>query len=76
MPMIEILDDICKGCLLCIPACPFSLIQKSQAKINRRGFYPVLFVDADYKCNGCKLCAITCPDVAIRVYKEAKKKPA
>jgi|WetSurMetagenome_2_1015567.scaffolds.fasta_scaffold958523_1 2-oxoglutarate ferredoxin oxidoreductase subunit delta len=74
MPMIEILDDICKGCLLCIPACPHSLIQNTQAKINRRGHYPVEFIDLEHVCNGCKLCAITCPDVAIVVYKEVKKK--
>ncbi len=76
MPMIEILDDICKGCNLCISACPHSLIIITQAKINRRGHYPVEFVDPDHKCNGCKLCAITCPDVAIWVYKEVKQKSA
>jgi len=74
MPMIEILDDTCKGCLLCIPACPHNLIENTKAKINKRGLYPVEYVDPDHKCTGCKLCAVVCPDVAIIVYKEPKAK--
>ncbi|OGK11229.1 MAG: hypothetical protein A2Y63_04985 [Candidatus Riflebacteria bacterium RBG_13_59_9] len=76
MPMIEILNDTCKGCLLCIPACPYELMQNTKAKINIRGLYPVAYIDPEGKCTGCRLCAIVCPDVAIRVYKEPRKKSA
>jgi len=76
MPMIEILDDACKGCLLCIPACPHELIHNTKAKLNKRGLYPVEYIDAGGKCTGCRLCAIVCPDAAIRVYKEVKEKSA
>ncbi|OPX23383.1 MAG: hypothetical protein B1H03_01845 [Planctomycetales bacterium 4484_113] len=70
---IEILDDTCKGCLLCVAACPKSLLHQTKKKINKRGLYPVEFVDPEGKCNACRLCAIVCPDVAIRVYKQPRK---
>jgi len=70
---IEILDDTCKGCLLCVAACPRSLIYQTKKKINKRGLYPVEYIDPEGRCNACRLCAIVCPDVAIRVYKEVRK---
>jgi len=66
---IEIIDDACKGCLLCVAACPKFLIHQTKKKINKRGLYPVEFIDPDEQCNACRLCAIVCPDVAIRIYK-------
>ena len=69
MPRIEVLDETCKGCQLCVPACPHDLIHYTKAQINQAGFYPVQYKDPDAKCTGCKLCAIICPDVAIRVFK-------
>jgi len=73
MGFIVILEDECKGCQLCVSACKFSLIHPSKSKVNKRGLFPVEFSDKDGECNACMLCAIVCPDVAIRVYREAKK---
>ena len=65
MPYIKIKKDRCKGCMLCIEACPKKLIKKSTT-MNKRG---VIYVEFEGDCTGCTMCAITCPDVCIEVYK-------
>ena len=72
MGKIVIDENHCKGCALCVNACPLHLIYISK-RINRKGYYPAEFEDAEGKCTGCTLCAIMCPDVAIEVYREKKK---
>ncbi len=61
--------NICKGCELCIEACPQdSLGLTSQININ--GYrYAELKQD---NCTGCINCAIVCPDSAITVYRQPK----
>jgi 2-oxoglutarate ferredoxin oxidoreductase subunit delta len=71
MNKIVINEKFCKGCELCVHACPFKLIRISE-RINTKGYYPAEFVDPEKKCTGCTLCAITCPDVAIEVYREKR----
>ena len=63
--------DTCKGCELCIDACPQRSIALSPG-INKQGYrYAVLIKD---NCTGCTNCALVCPDTVIRVYRENKKK--
>ena len=64
---VRIDEDRCKGCLLCVSACPKNLLKPSK-KINKFGYNPVEFTNNDL-CTSCTLCAISCPDVAITVYK-------
>ncbi|MFQ6067908.1 MAG: ferredoxin family protein [Candidatus Bathyarchaeia archaeon] len=71
MGKIVVDENACKGCALCVNACPLHLIRISQ-RINIKGYYPAEFIDTGGKCTGCTLCAITCPDVAIEVYREKK----
>lgn len=73
MARVKINENKCKGCLLCLVACPKGLLQKSK-KINKKGIY-VVEVSKNSKdlCTGCALCAIVCPDCAIEVYKEDEK---
>jgi 2-oxoglutarate ferredoxin oxidoreductase subunit delta len=60
---IEINENLCKGCEICIEFCPFVVFGKSE-KLNRKGYYvPVIL--AEDKCNGCKLCDLLCPELAI-----------
>jgi 2-oxoglutarate ferredoxin oxidoreductase subunit delta len=72
MGKIVIDEKACKGCTLCVHACPFHLIRISD-RINPKGYYAAEFINPEGKCTGCTLCAITCPDVVIEVYKEKKK---
>jgi len=71
MGKIIIDENICKGCTLCVNACPSRLIRVTK-RLNPKGYYPAEFCDPEGKCSGCTLCAITCPDVAIEVYREKK----
>lgn len=69
MGRIVIDKDVCKGCYICINACPKKLISKSETP-NEHGDYPSEFIDENKACIGCALCALNCPDAAIReVYK-------
>ncbi len=68
---VEIAKEICKGCELCIAACPQASLGLSEL-INRKGFRFVELVQNN--CTGCVNCALVCPDSAITVYRE--KKPA
>lgn len=62
-------NDICKGCELCIQACPQESLGLS-SQINRSGYrYAVLVKD---NCTGCINCALVCPDAAITVYRQPK----
>jgi 2-oxoglutarate ferredoxin oxidoreductase subunit delta len=67
---IEINSKLCKGCYLCVEACPRKLIHISTS-INEFGTNFAIFEDKDSKCTACMLCAIMCPDAAIEVYKLA-----
>lgn len=62
--------DTCKGCELCIEACPQESLALSE-DINSQGYhYAVLVKD---NCTGCVNCALVCPDAVITVYREPKK---
>ena len=64
-PIISI--DRCKGCGLCIGACPKKILKMSD-ETNKQGVhYPVCF-DED-SCIACTFCATMCPDVAIEIIK-------
>lgn len=67
MAMIKFRRERCKGCGLCVMACPKNLLIVS-SKINRSG-YPVARIDDMESCTGCALCAEMCPDVVITVFK-------
>lgn len=72
MGKIVINQEFCKGCKLCMEACPRQLIIVAQ-KLNSEGYFPAEFCDPEGKCIGCALCALMCPDTAIEVYREVKK---
>ena len=57
--------ELCKGCELCIPACPPSVLTMS-SEVNAMGFrYPLLHPG----CTGCRACLDMCPDFVFEVYK-------
>ena len=67
MAMIKFRKERCKGCGLCVMACPKHILTVS-SKINRSG-YPVARIDDMELCTACALCAEMCPDVVITVFK-------
>ena len=66
MASIKIKEDSCKGCEMCVNACPKHLIELNKEKINAKGYHPARMTDQS-QCIGCKSCAIMCPDVCITV---------
>ena len=69
MNKIIIRKDFCKGCGLCVDACPQKILKISSTDLNIKGYHPVEVTDQD-KCLACAMCAIMCPDVVIKVEKE------
>ena len=65
---IIINSNHCKGCGLCITACPKDCIGLSD-QADLRGIRLSILND-NPDCTGCTLCAVICPDVAIDVYKK------
>ena len=68
MAQITFKTDECKGCGLCVQACPQKIIKLSENTINAKGFRPAALTKAE-GCIGCAFCAIMCPDVVIKVEK-------
>ncbi|MDL2273111.1 4Fe-4S binding protein [Oscillospiraceae bacterium OttesenSCG-928-G22] len=68
MPKVTFLSDKCKGCSLCVAACPKQIIKLSDEELNARGFHPAEVTD-ESKCIGCAFCATMCPDMIITVEK-------
>ena len=65
MPKPTIERDRCKGCALCVKACPQHILGLSK-DINVKGYFFAQVVDPS-RCIGCRICAVTCPDVAIEI---------
>lgn len=55
----------CKGCELCIPACPPKVLRMS----TRRNASGYLLPDLLEGCTGCGACLMVCPDFCFEVYR-------
>ena len=58
----------CKGCEICVAACPHAVLGMSEG-LNLRGYHTAVVVDAA-QCTGCLQCARICPDAAIEILRE------
>ncbi len=56
---IEIDANECKGCGLCIEACPPKVIGMSE-RLNHYGYRSALYAGAG--CTGCGICFMACPE--------------
>lgn len=57
----------CKGCELCVVACPTETIELSD-DVNAKGYHFAIMANND--CTGCTNCAIVCPEAIINVYRK------
>ncbi len=64
--------DRCKGCAVCVAACPFDVLALS-TRVNAKGYPWAEGIHPD-ACTGCANCAVVCPDGCITVYRQ--KDPA
>ena len=69
MVKFSIKEELCKGCELCVSACPKKLLQLSPDKLNDKGYHPVMITDVE-ACVACGSCFRTCPDTVISIVKE------
>ena len=67
--IITVFDEVCKGCGLCVFACPKKIIALDMSKINSKVYHPAICLDME-KCIACGMCAIICPDSAIKIERE------
>ncbi len=62
---INVNQEFCKGCGICIEMCPKNVLSASRVLSKRGVYYPVA---ADPEaCTACRLCEIYCCDFAIAV---------
>ena len=68
MAKVKFNSQLCKGCGLCVSACPKQILALSN-KLNAKG-YPVAECTDIEKCIGCGFCYRMCPDCGIEVVDE------
>ena len=66
---IVVNEERCKGCSLCVVACPKDVIALTDRKVNVNG-YPFAIAARPDECIGCTACGIVCPDGCIPVYRK------
>jgi 2-oxoglutarate ferredoxin oxidoreductase subunit delta len=64
--LVTILAEYCKGCELCVRACPTGNLSLSE-DLNRKGYHSAVFTFEGTKgpCSACGICYWVCPDMAI-----------
>ena len=65
---IKVSEVYCKGCELCVSACPQNVLGIATDHITVKGYHPATLIAEG--CTGCGICSIVCPEAAITVYRE------
>ena len=63
----------CKGCELCVVACPMKVLALS-GEVYGKGYRFSRMVSPE-ACTGCASCASVCPDSCITVYRQKFTEP-
>lgn len=70
---VEVNPEECKGCGLCVEACPPQGLRLEES-LNRYGLHPAAYLGSG--CTGCGICFFVCPEPgAITVYRAAARQP-
>ena len=64
---IKVDTEACKGCELCIKACPKDVLAIG-VNVNSKGYFFTHMANPE-KCIGCAMCYTVCPDSCITVYR-------
>jgi len=65
--LLRVDEAECKGCGLCIEACPPKVISMSE-RLNHYGYHTAVYSGAG--CTGCGICFLVCPEPgALTVYR-------
>lgn len=60
-------NERCKGCELCVTACPVDIMELSP-RLNSKGYHFSHVKDGMMeKCIACGFCGMICPDFVIKV---------
>jgi 2-oxoglutarate ferredoxin oxidoreductase subunit delta len=62
---VVIAEQRCKGCELCVPACPPRVLRMGERRNALGARLPELLAG----CTGCGACLLVCPDFCFEVYK-------
>lgn len=65
-------EERCKGCNLCVVACPTDTLSLKTQEVNDRGYH-FAYMSNPETCIGCSACATVCPDACIEVYRVVEK---
>ena len=57
--LLQIDTDECKGCGLCVEACPPKVIHIGE-RLNRYGYRTAVYTGSG--CTGCGICFLVCPE--------------
>ncbi|MGH9803568.1 MAG: 4Fe-4S dicluster domain-containing protein [Candidatus Acidiferrales bacterium] len=67
--LVEVNTEECKGCGLCVEACPPRVLRLS-SELNRHGVHFAEYAGAG--CSGCGICFFVCPEPGgLTVYRAA-----
>ena len=69
---LEIDQNRCKGCGLCVSVCPKNVLEIS-SNVNSNGYFAVFLAHPE-DCIFCAMCCEMCPDVALTITEDAKSK--
>ena len=65
---VKVNQERCKGCDLCVVACPVDVLKLQPKEVNNKGYH-YAYMHNPEACICCASCATVCPDGCIEVYR-------